>query len=80
MKSKTTAYILWLFSFFGILGLHHFYLGKIGKGLLYLCTLGVFSIGAIIDAFTLGSQVEQYNTKQELKEIRTATLANTKKD
>ncbi|MEO0639466.1 MAG: TM2 domain-containing protein, partial [Bacteroidota bacterium] len=34
MKSKTTAYLLWFF--LGGLGIHKFYLGKAGAGILYL--------------------------------------------
>ena len=75
MKSKGIAYLLWLVSFFGLLGIHRFYLGKIGIGLIWLFTGGVIGIGALIDLFTLGSQVDQYNTKIELNEIRKSTLA-----
>ena len=42
-KNKDTA--LWLCIFGGIFGLHQFYVGKIGKGLLYLCTAGLFCFG-----------------------------------
>lgn len=59
MKSKGTAYLLWLF--LGFFGGHCFYLGKVGKGILYLCTLGVAGIGWLIDLFTLGKQVDMYN-------------------
>ncbi len=76
MKSKGIAYLLWLLGFFGILGFHRFYIGKIGTGLLWLLTGGVFTLGALIDLFTLGSQVEQYNTKIELKTIRATSLNN----
>ncbi|PJZ60794.1 NINE protein [Leptospira adleri] len=75
MKSKGTAYLFWFIGF-GLLGLHRFYLGKIGTGIIWLCTGGFFLVGAIMDFFTLGSQVDAINTKKELKEIRTATLAN----
>lgn len=70
MKSKGTAYLLWFIGFFGCLGLHHFYLGKIGKGIIWFITFGVFGIGAFIDLFTLGSAVDNINTKEELKTIR----------
>ena len=59
MKSKTTAYLLWFF--FGLLGFHKFYLGKVGVGILYFFTLGIFFIGWFIDLFTLGTQVDTYN-------------------
>jgi len=76
MKTKGTAYLLWFLSIFGWLGFHHFYMGKIGKGILWILTGGVFGIGSLIDLFTLGGQVESYNTKQELKTIRTAAMGS----
>lgn len=75
MKSKGTAYLLWFVSFFGWLGFHHFYLGKVGKGIIWICTFGVAGIGSLIDLFTLGGAVENYNTNKELKTIRTASMA-----
>lgn len=59
MKSKLAAYLLWFF--FGLLGIHRFYLGKVGTGILYLLTGGVLGIGWFIDLFTLGTQVDNYN-------------------
>lgn len=61
MKSKGVAYVLWLVSGFGAAGFHRFYLGKIGTGLLWLFTLGLFGIGALYDLFTLSHQVDVYN-------------------
>lgn len=60
MKSKTTAYLLWFF--LGAFGFHRFYLGKIGTGILFLLTFGFLGIGWLIDLFTLGGQVDMYNT------------------
>lgn len=79
MKSKGTAYILWIISIFGWLGFHHFYLRKVGKGIIWILTGGIFGIGALVDLFTIGSAVDNFNTKEELKTIRTATLANSTK-
>jgi TM2 domain-containing membrane protein YozV len=59
IKSKTVAYLLLIF--LGWLGIHRFYLGKIGTGILYLLTLGFGGIGILIDLFTLGHQVDMYN-------------------
>lgn len=53
------AYLLWFL--LGPIGVHKFYLGKIGMGILYLFTGGIFLIGWIIDLFTLPSQVRAYN-------------------
>lgn len=79
MKSKGMAYLLWFISIFGWLGFQHFYLGKIGKVIIWIFTGGVFGVGSLIDLFTLGGSVDNYNTQQELKTIRAATLANSSK-
>jgi hypothetical protein len=76
MKSKGIAYILWLIGIFGCLGFHRFYIGKAGTGIIWLLTGGVLGVGATIDLFTLGGQVEQYNTGRELKTLRTTSMAN----
>lgn len=46
-KSRTAALLLCLF--LGNLGIHRFYVGKIGTGILYMFTIGLFGIGALID-------------------------------
>jgi len=75
MKSKTKAYLWYFIGLFGILGFHRFYLGKTGTGFLYLFTLGVAGVGATIDLFTLGGQVERINADVEMKELRRTTQA-----
>lgn len=51
MKNKTTAILLCFF--LGALGVHAFYLGKGLKGVIYLFTLGIFGIGALVDFVVL---------------------------
>ena len=62
MREKWLAYLLWLFT--GMLGGHKFYLEKIGMGILYAVTGGIFGIGWFIDLFTLGMQVDNFNAKK----------------
>lgn len=63
MHSVRMAYILWLPSLFGFSGLHRFYLGKFGTGLLFLFTGGLFGLGTLYDAFTLPDQVREARLK-----------------
>lgn len=58
-KSTGIAYLLWFF--LGALGVHKFYLGRIGMGFAYLFTLGFLGIGLLIDLFTLPAQTRQAN-------------------
>ncbi len=48
-SDKSRLISLVLCYFFGILGAHHFYVGRVGRGLVYLFTLGLFGIGWLID-------------------------------
>lgn len=56
--SRGTAYLLWALCLFGVSGIHRFYLGRIGTGILWLCTWGLFGIGNIIDLFTIPGMVD----------------------
>ena len=42
-KKKWVAFFLCLFG--GCFGLHYFYVGRYGKGILYVFTIGLFMIG-----------------------------------
>ena len=46
-KSKLAAALLCFF--LGVLGVHRFYVGKIGTGLIWLCTGGLCGIGMLVD-------------------------------
>jgi len=50
-KSKKTA--LRLCIFLGLIGAHYYYVGRIGMGLLYTFTFGLFFFGWIIDIFRI---------------------------
>ena len=50
-KSKWVAFFLCLF--FGVLGIHKFYEGRVLLGIVYLLTLGLCGIGVIIDLIIL---------------------------
>ncbi len=63
MYSTSIAYILWLVSGCGALGFHRFYLGKIGSGILYMVTGGLFGIGALYDLITIPGQVREANLR-----------------
>ena len=61
-KSLAVAYVLWFF--LGVIGIHHFYLGKTLRGVAYLFTMAWFTIGWWIDLFTLPAQVAQVNAQR----------------
>jgi hypothetical protein len=65
MKSKGLAYLFWF-----LLGAHYAYLGKWGTQFLFWITLGGLGVWAIIDLFTLGGKVENYNNRKELKQVK----------
>lgn len=59
---QTDYTVTWvLLTFLGVFGIHRFYMGKVGTGILYLLTVGVFGIGLIYDFWTLNSQVSELN-------------------
>lgn len=59
--SYNVAWIL--LTFFGIFGIHRFYMGKWLSGILYLLTGGLFLIGYIYDFWTLNDQLTILNSQ-----------------
>lgn len=50
-KKKWVAF--WLCFFLGLFGVHRFYVGKVGTGIIWIFTGGFFGIGAIVDLFVI---------------------------
>jgi len=59
VRSTAVAYLLWLF--FGVLGVHRFYCGRIGTGILWFFTGGLLLVGWIIDVFLIPDMVRTAN-------------------
>lgn len=57
-KNKWTAVLLCLF--LGGVGGHKFYEGKVGMGILYIFTVGLFGIGVFIDLIILLTKPNPY--------------------
>ena len=53
VSSKKYAATLTLAVLLGFWGIHRFYVGKVGTGILFLFTFGLFGIGWFIDIFTV---------------------------
>ena len=60
-KSRLVALLLCFFV--GFLGVHRFYVGKVGTGLLQIFTLGGFGIWALIDLILIA--VGSFNDKED---------------
>ena len=65
-KKKTTALLLCIF--LGVFGVHLFYVGRIGKGILYLLTGGLFAVGWIIDIISIATGSFRDNVGAPLRE------------
>ncbi len=63
-KETGVAIGLTLLGFLFVAGMQHFYLGKIGRGILWFLTGGLFFVGTIIDLFTMSQQVKTVNARR----------------
>jgi TM2 domain-containing membrane protein YozV len=77
MKSTGVAFLFWLLGLVGLCGLHRFYVGRVGTGLLWLFTLGFLGIGQLIDLFSLGSMVRYANLMRLGQAVATASATAT---
>lgn len=65
-KSKKTALLLCVLG--GFIGLHNFYVGKIGRGVLYALTAGLFLFGWIGDIIAISTGGFRDNAGAPLRE------------
>jgi TM2 domain-containing membrane protein YozV len=61
MKNLGVSYLFWAGWFFGLSGLHRIYNGKIGTGLLWMCTWGLLGVGQFLDLLLIPSMVDEEN-------------------
>ena len=66
MKSKLVTFLLC--TFLGNFGVHRFYLGKVGTGLLYLFTFGLCGIGTFVDIIKIASNTLKDKSGMDLNE------------
>jgi hypothetical protein len=76
--SPGVAFGLWLACLFGLCGIHRFYLGKPGTGVLWLLTFGLLGIGQLVDLVRLRDMVEDQNILSEGRRTRALARAERK--
>lgn len=65
-KSKRAAF--WICLLFGAFGLHYFYVGRIGRGLIALFTVNFFGLGWILDLLKILNGKFKDNTGTYLRQ------------
>jgi TctA family transporter len=48
--SEKSRLVAFLFAWFlGVFGIHRFYVGKVGSGIIWILTFGLFGVGTLVD-------------------------------
>ncbi len=63
-KSSGWAYAFWCLGLVGFCGIHRFYVGKWGTGILWLLTGGLLLIGQFIDLILIPRMVDKENRRR----------------
>jgi TM2 domain-containing membrane protein YozV len=66
-KDPMLLLVFALIGFFGIAGIHRFFVGHIGMGILYFLTAGLCFIGTIVDMINYKNFAFEYNRKIALE-------------
>lgn len=66
-KDPMLLLVLALIGFFGVAGIHRFFVGHIGMGILYFLTAGLCFIGTIVDMINYKNFAFEYNRKIALE-------------
>ncbi len=66
-KETSITLVTALLGFLVVAGVHRFYLGQIGMGLLYFFTGGLCAIGTLVDLFNHKSLTYKFNETQALE-------------
>jgi TM2 domain-containing membrane protein YozV len=69
LYKESTAYLFWAASFLGFAGLHRFYLGRIGTGILWFFTWGFGGLGTLIDLFHIPAMVREANLQERYRDL-----------
>lgn len=61
-EGKVDYSVAWILqTFLGAFGIHRFYMGKLGTGLIWMLTGGLFLVGWLYDFWTLNEQISEVN-------------------
>ena len=61
-EGKVDYSVAWILqTFLGAIGIHRFYMGKLGTGLIWMLTGGLFLVGWLYDFWTLNEQISEVN-------------------